>query len=177
MKIIIGNNSSKLAAVSNQVYSQLKFSLARWQSETYMALASNCESFTLIYTHSSLTSRLFLLTNIPFFLQYFISLFLVHSCSNLFSHSFSHSRSLARSLSLLAAIKQLCCPPCILFTLTCSFIRSLFLSLCSSRARSLVSLFNVRISCQIIYLVFFVLFLYILFVYIVIITIFPTTTH
>lgn len=28
MKIIIDNNSSKLAAVSNQVYSQLKFSLS-----------------------------------------------------------------------------------------------------------------------------------------------------
>lgn len=40
MKIIIGNNSSKLAAVSNQVYSQLKLSLDD-NLETYMALASN----------------------------------------------------------------------------------------------------------------------------------------
>lgn len=126
-----------------------------------MALASNCESFTP-HLHTFYFDLPLICSNIRS-LNLFHSFFFTyirkhtHSFSLLFALAFSFSLTLSLPFFLLAIIKQLCCPSCALI-LTCTFIRFLSFTPSLGLARSLVSLLNVRISCQIIYLVFFVLF-------------------
>lgn len=108
-------------------------------------ICSNIRSFFRCFTHS-------LSLSVSLTRTFYLTL------SFSYCHSHTHARSLSLSLSLLAAIKQLCCHSCALLALTRSFVRSISFTLTLDLARSLVSLLNVRISCQIIYLVFFVLF-------------------
>lgn len=74
MKIIIGNNSSKLAAVSNQVYSQLKLSLDDNLKLTWHWHPIKNHSF--IRTHSNLQPFVYLFCLIFVFLFSFCLIFL-----------------------------------------------------------------------------------------------------
>lgn len=103
MKIIIGNNSSKLAAVSNQVYSQLKFS----HQMTILKLTWHwhpIKNHTLIRTHSNLQSFVYLFCSDIRFFSFFSTFsrrsatkqFRCRSCAFTHIHSFFRSYTLAR---------------------------------------------------------------------------------
>lgn len=144
---IIGNNSSKLAAVSNQVYSQLKFS----HQMTILKLTWHWHP---IKNHS------FIRTHIQICNLSFICFVLIYSF--LFHTFFSTSRR--------SATKQFRCRSCAFTHIHSLAFRSCTLArFTPRRANQLPDNLPRFSSC------FF--FFNILFVYIVIITIFPTTTH